>query len=219
VAVEPGQRRQRAALDLLDRDAQARGVQDELLQRVAALGRDEQAVGVASRDERFLNGAPSSDELLVLPERRDRWRRRFEPRPGWPRRVRPVVFPGPAVDPGPTWTGRDAGIARTAVVGSRRSVAVVGAIGGPRSRLLPTDIVALGARSIGSSVGSPAEALSMTLGGRPPASRLGPPGGPGRFGGRPRPPCPGPGPCRPRAPSGGRRSSRSRGGRSAMDRF
>ena len=43
VAVEPGEGGQRAALDLDDRDAQGRRVQDDLLQRLPALGRDEQA--------------------------------------------------------------------------------------------------------------------------------------------------------------------------------
>ena len=42
VAVEAGERRQRPALDLDDRDAQARGVEDELLERVAALRDDQQ---------------------------------------------------------------------------------------------------------------------------------------------------------------------------------
>ena len=45
VAVEPGERGQRAALDLDDRDPQARRVEDEPLERLAALGHDEQPDG------------------------------------------------------------------------------------------------------------------------------------------------------------------------------
>jgi hypothetical protein len=43
VAVEPGQRGQRATLDLDDRDAQLRGMQDELLECRPAMWDDQQA--------------------------------------------------------------------------------------------------------------------------------------------------------------------------------
>ena len=58
-----------AALDLDDRDAQARRVEDELLERIAALRDDEQAPRLAAGDERLLDGAAAGDELLVLAER------------------------------------------------------------------------------------------------------------------------------------------------------
>ena len=66
VAVEPGQRGERAALDLDDRDPQARRVEDELLERLAALGHDEQAASLAAGDERLLDRPAPGHQLLEL---------------------------------------------------------------------------------------------------------------------------------------------------------
>ena len=72
VAVEAGDRGQRAALDLDDGDPQARRVQHELLERVPALRDDEQAAGLAARDERLLDRSAAGDELLALGEAEQR---------------------------------------------------------------------------------------------------------------------------------------------------
>ena len=56
VAVEAGQRRQRAALDLDDRDAQVGRVEDELLERLTALRNDQEADGLPVGDEGLLDG-------------------------------------------------------------------------------------------------------------------------------------------------------------------
>ena len=102
VAVEPGERRQRAAFDLDDRDAQARGVQDDLLERRPALGHDQQSMRRATGDERLLDRAATGDELLVLGERLGRRQRRAVRgvRVG-AIRVRPPATRWPAARPGP----------------------------------------------------------------------------------------------------------------------
>ena len=76
VAVEAGQRGQRPALELDDRDAQARGMEDQSLERLASLRHDEQAAGLAPRGERLLHGSPSGDQLLVLADEVRRRQRR-----------------------------------------------------------------------------------------------------------------------------------------------
>ena len=77
VAVEAGQRGQRPALDLDDRDPQGGRVEDELLECLAALRDDQQAAGRAAGRERLLDRPAAGDELLVRPRaarppRRDR---------------------------------------------------------------------------------------------------------------------------------------------------
>ena len=69
VPVEPGDRGERTAFDLDDGDAQAGGVEDELLERHPALRHDEQAPSLPAGDECLLDGAAARDELLTLPER------------------------------------------------------------------------------------------------------------------------------------------------------
>jgi hypothetical protein len=65
VAIEAGQRGQGPAFDLDDRDPQAGGVQDDLLERLPALRHHEQPARRASCDERLLDGPASGDEFLV----------------------------------------------------------------------------------------------------------------------------------------------------------
>ena len=69
VAVEPGDRGERPALDLDHGDAQARRVEHELLEGHPALRDDEQPARLAAGDERLLDGAASGDQLLALGER------------------------------------------------------------------------------------------------------------------------------------------------------
>ena len=94
VAVEAGQRGQRAALDLDDRDPQARRMEDELLERLTALRHDEQAAGLAAGDERLLDGPAAGDELLGL-EIDQAIRRRWTPAG-----TRPAAGRGPRRRPG-----------------------------------------------------------------------------------------------------------------------
>ena len=68
VAVEPGHGRERAALHFDDRDPQARGVQDQTLERLAALGDDEQPNGRSSGNERLFHWAPAGHQLFALVE-------------------------------------------------------------------------------------------------------------------------------------------------------
>jgi hypothetical protein len=68
VAVEPGQGGQCPAFDFDDRDPKAGCVEDEPLERLAALRDDEQATCGPSSDERLLDRAASRDELFVLGE-------------------------------------------------------------------------------------------------------------------------------------------------------
>ena len=82
VTVEPGQRRQRSALDLDDRDAQPRGMQDELLEGMATLGDDQQAVRDPPGGEDLLDRATAGHELLVGREQVRRRQRRRGARPG-----------------------------------------------------------------------------------------------------------------------------------------
>jgi hypothetical protein len=69
VAVEASERGQRAALDLDDRDAEVRRVEDDLFERGAAIRNDEQPPSRSARDERLLDGPATRDELLVGLER------------------------------------------------------------------------------------------------------------------------------------------------------
>jgi len=65
VAVEAGERGERAALDLDDRDAQRRRVQDDALEGLAALGCDEQAARGTLRGERLFDRSSPGDQLLI----------------------------------------------------------------------------------------------------------------------------------------------------------
>ena len=87
VSIEAGDRRQRSTFHLDDRDPEARRVENEPFEGLAALGDDEQADGRATRHERLLDWPAPGDELLALIEQADRrWRRRPPilacPRPG-----------------------------------------------------------------------------------------------------------------------------------------
>ena len=61
---KPADRGQRPAFDLDDRDAQARGVEDQLLEGLATLWHDEQATRLAAGDERLLDRTPPGDQLV-----------------------------------------------------------------------------------------------------------------------------------------------------------
>jgi hypothetical protein len=124
VAVESGERGQRAAFDLDDRDPEARGVQDEPFECLPALRDDEQAMGGPPRDERFLDGPAPGDQLLVGPEqvevarrggrRLTRTRRRTRTRQWTPRLARP-------------WTARRTpGLTRTRATDRTRAAADAG---------------------------------------------------------------------------------------------
>jgi hypothetical protein len=65
MAVEPGDRRQRPALDLDDRYPQPRCVQNELLEGVASLRDDEESVSDTTRGEDLLDRTAPGHELLV----------------------------------------------------------------------------------------------------------------------------------------------------------
>ena len=80
VPVEAGERGQRSALELDDRDAQPRGVEHQLLQRSATLRDDQQAKRGTTGGERLLDGPPAGDELLVGSEAVGRRKGR---RPAW----------------------------------------------------------------------------------------------------------------------------------------
>jgi hypothetical protein len=83
VAVESGQSGEGAALDLDDRNPQVRRMQDQALQRLAPLRDDDQALCLATRDECFLDGSPTRDDLLVRRKETAQIRRwRFESTPG-----------------------------------------------------------------------------------------------------------------------------------------
>jgi hypothetical protein len=87
VTVEAGHGRERPALDLDDRDPQARRVEDEPLESLAAGRDDEQALRGAPGDERLLDRTPAGDELLALAEQvggRRRPRRRTTGDNPWP---------------------------------------------------------------------------------------------------------------------------------------
>jgi len=66
MAVEPGDRGQRAALDLDDRDPERCGMEDEALECLASLRDDQQATGRPPGDERLLDRPAPRDELLIL---------------------------------------------------------------------------------------------------------------------------------------------------------
>jgi hypothetical protein len=83
VAVEAGERGEGAALDLDDRNPQVRCMQDQPLQRLAPLRDDDQAFCLATRDECFLDGSPTRDDLLVRRKETAQIRRwRFDSTPG-----------------------------------------------------------------------------------------------------------------------------------------
>ena len=142
VAVEPGQRGQRPAFDLDDRDPQARGVQDDLLERLAALRHDQQPAGRPARDERLLDRTPPGDELLVRGRapraaagRVGAGRAAVAPRPVRYGGPRPTAIAGrrrgpgrrrsPAGRTGPAWSVAGRSVAATVVArpgAGRRSV-------------------------------------------------------------------------------------------------
>jgi hypothetical protein len=66
MTVEPGQGRESAALHFDDRDAQVGSVQDELLERLAALRDHQQADRLSMGQECFLDGMAARDQLLAL---------------------------------------------------------------------------------------------------------------------------------------------------------
>jgi len=68
VAVEPGQCRERTALEFDDRDAQARRVEDELFQRFPTLRDDEQANCRSAGGEGLLDRAAARYQLLFRTE-------------------------------------------------------------------------------------------------------------------------------------------------------
>jgi hypothetical protein len=68
VAVEPGDGRQRPTFDLHDRDAQAGGMEDELLQGAPSLGDDQETVRDPTRCEGLLDRASTGHQLLVAAE-------------------------------------------------------------------------------------------------------------------------------------------------------
>ncbi len=94
VPIEPGERGQRPAFDLDDRDPQARGMQDELLERRAPLWHHEQPDRRSPCDERFLDRTTAGHEFLVRAERLGRWQRRAGV--GWTARARSVGTAGRA---------------------------------------------------------------------------------------------------------------------------
>ena len=96
VAVEPGQRGQRAAFDLDDRDAQAGRVQDQLLERLATLRDDEQPDRRAAGREGLLDRATAGDELLVGTKQVRGRQRRSRPVPWLRSRRRPGAIAGRA---------------------------------------------------------------------------------------------------------------------------
>jgi hypothetical protein len=65
VPVESGDRRQRAALDLDDRNAKRRRVENQALERVPALRYDEQPPRIATCREGLLDGAAAGNDLVV----------------------------------------------------------------------------------------------------------------------------------------------------------
>ena len=156
VAVEPGQRGQRAALDLDDRDAQAGGMEDELLERVPALRDDEQAMGGPAGGEDLLDRAAAGDELLVGAEQVRRRQRRRRPRPG--RGIRA----GPAARTRTRAVARGPPGARSAVAGGTggRSPGRAATVRWPRPRSRRRDgsrrTVAVGPDASNRSRGAPA---------------------------------------------------------------
>jgi hypothetical protein len=81
VAIEAGHRRERAALQLDDRDPQAGSVQNEFLEWLAALGHNEKSTGGPSSRKRLLDRPAAGNELLIRAEQ-IRWQERGRgPRP------------------------------------------------------------------------------------------------------------------------------------------
>ena len=117
VAVEPGQRGESSAFDLDYRDAEVRGMQDELLESQAALRDHEQADRLAMGDESLFDRVAPGDDFLVLAQQVARGRRDGRPRPAGLRGLS-----------GPEWT---------AVGITTRTSPVIGAAGwtrGPAGR-------------------------------------------------------------------------------------
>jgi len=117
VAVEPGQRGESSAFDLNYRDAEVRGMQDELLESQAALRDHEQADRLAMGDESLFDRVAPGDDFLVLAQQVARGRRDGRPRPAGLRGLS-----------GPEWT---------AVGITTRTSPVIGAAGwtrGPAGR-------------------------------------------------------------------------------------
>ena len=67
---KPASRSERAALQLHDRDAERGGVDDQLVERGAAFGDNQQTDGFAARRECLFDGATTGDQLLFLAEQR-----------------------------------------------------------------------------------------------------------------------------------------------------
>ena len=160
VAVEAGEGGQRAALHLDDRDPQARGVEDELLERLPALRDDEQADRGSPGDERLLDRAAAGDQLLVLGEEAG----------GRRRRAAIAVRASPGCRAGPTHGGADR--IRVRVAG-RRTAGVDPANGGrgpgerrPRGRR-PGGPIGRGRPGRSKAVGPRRTAVGRTAVGRP----------------------------------------------------
>src|SRR5690348_4160613 len=70
VTVKAGERCERPAFDLDNRDAQRRGMNRERVKRRAPLRYDQEPESVAARGERLLNRSAAGDELLPFPDQR-----------------------------------------------------------------------------------------------------------------------------------------------------
>ena len=117
VAVEAGERRERAAFDLDDGDAQRGRMQHELLQRLAPVRHHQQATRGATRGEGLLHRPAAGDQLLVVASTRgagrDSAERRTDAAEAAPTRRPPVAA------------------ARAGRSGVGRRSAIRGAAGGP----------------------------------------------------------------------------------------
>lgn len=160
VAIEAGERRERPAFDLDDRDPKVRRVEYQLLEGGAALGYDQEADGGASRDEGLLDGTSAGDELLLVAERLRRRQRRGPGRTTVSRLKGRALVRAPAFGPRAVWsigTG-----AATAGWASERS---------PTGRPAPAWSVAraIAARTEGSAFAGRSRSISVA------AIRAGPP--------------------------------------------
>jgi hypothetical protein len=68
VTIEAGQRGQRPAFDLDDRDPEIGGVQNQLLEGLTALRDHEKPMRLTVGNERLLDGVPAGNQFLVLSE-------------------------------------------------------------------------------------------------------------------------------------------------------
>lgn len=84
VAVEAGHGCQGPALDLDDRDTQARGVQNQPFECLATLGDDQQSTCLASGDERLFDGPATGDQLIAHRHQVVRNGGGYSPRPAGP---------------------------------------------------------------------------------------------------------------------------------------